>query len=213
MNHRVVAAELLKIRTLPAAVATALGTVAVAAALAAVAELSEIVVFVQIGPVLLGVLAVTSEYTGTQVRTTLIAIPDRMTALVGKTVAFLVVVSVTSGAACAAALLAGGPAPADGVVGVVAHLVLVGLLAFAVAQLVRALVPALVGMLSLLLVGGPLLASLTEHARWLPDGAGRALYLPGSDAVLMQWAGGLVFVGWIAVVGGGAAWTFLARDA
>lgn len=228
-----VAAELIKIRTLPAAVATALGSVVAAAVLAwalataavndrsdadAVAIVLGTVPLLQVGPVLLGVLAVASEHAGTQVRTTLTAVPDRATALAGKTAAFLVAATVTSGASCAAGLAAavlatGAGAPPWPVAGAIAHLVLVGLLAFALTVLLRALVPALVGMLGLLLVAPPLLASVTEHARWLPDRAGRALYAPGSDAVLTPLTGGLVMAGWIAVVGGAAIWGFLARDA
>jgi len=157
---------------------------------------------------------VASEYAGSQVRTTLAAVPDRVRALLGKTVACFLVATATSATGLAGALVAvGGAVPVGPVAGAVAHLVLVGLLAFALALLLRALVPALVGMLSLLLVVPPLLAGVTEHARWLPDRAGRALYAPGADAVLTPATGALVLAGWIAVVGGGAAWAFFARDA
>lgn len=234
MTRRVpgaLAAELSKIRTLQGAAAAALGSVVVAAVLAwvlataatdtrpdAVAVVLATVPLLQVGPVLLGVLAVASEYAGTQVRTTLTAIPDRGAALIGKTAAFLVAATLTSTASCAAALAAavvvvGGAGSLRPVAGAAAHLVLVGLLAFALAVLLRALIPPLVAMLGLLLVVSPLLASATEHARWLPDRAGRALYLPGSDAVMTPTAGALVLVGWVAVVGGAATWAFLARDA
>jgi hypothetical protein len=183
-----------------------------------VAVVLQTVPLLQVGPVLLGVLAVASEYAGTQARTTLTAVPDRATALLGKTAAFVVAATVTSTASCAAGLAAALVA-ADGgvslrpVVGAAAHLVLIGLLAFALALLLRALVPSLVGVLALLLVVSPLLASVTEHARWLPDRAGRALYLLGADAALTPVTGALVLVGWVAAVGGAATWAFLVRDA
>ncbi|WP_214401509.1 hypothetical protein [Pseudonocardia lacus] len=224
-----VAAELVKIWTLPAAAATALGTALAAALLTgvvaasadgidAVAAVLAVVPPLQVGPVLLGVLIVASEYSGTQARTTLTAVPDRTVALVGKTTAFLVAVTATSAASCAAGLVvarvvAGGTASPSPVAGAAAHLALIGLLAFALALLLRALVPALVGALGTLLVVPPMLASVTEHARWLPDRAGSALYLPDSAAVLAPGVGLLVLVGWITVVGGAAAWAFLLRDA
>lgn len=226
-----VAAELSKIWTLPAAAATALGCVVAAPALAAVVAASardagpgavavvlETVPLLQVGFVLLGVLVVASEYAGGQVRTTLTAVPDRVAALVGKCAAFLVAAAATSTVSCAAGLAAasmavGGAVPLRPMAGAAAHLVLIGFLAFALALLLRSLVPSLVGMLALLLVVPPLLAPVTEHARWLPDRAGRALYLPGPDPDLSPLTGALVLAGWITVVGGAAGWAFLVRDA
>jgi ABC-2 type transport system permease protein len=229
VRTRAVAAELIKIRTLPAAVATASGTVLAAAALAAlvaagdpgadaVAVVLRTVPLLQAGPALLGVLAVASEYAGTQVRTTLTAIPDRTTALLARTVAFLVGAAVTSAVACAVglavalAVVGGGAAPLP-IAAAALDLVLIGLLAHALALLLRALVPALVGVLALVFVVPPLLAPVTEQARWLPGAAGRALYLPGSDAVLTPGTGALVLVAWVVLVGGAATWAFRTRDA
>ena len=97
------------------------------------------------------------------------------------------------------------------VVGATAYLVLVGLLAHAVALLVRHLVSALTGMLSLVLIVSPLLAGLTRHARWLPDRAAMQLYDP-ADALLTAATGTLVMLAWIALVGGTAAVLFVRRD-
>jgi ABC-2 type transport system permease protein len=241
----VVAAELDKLRTLPAAALAAVGTtvvgVALAAALTASAAaahgaavpttdvpitdiMARAVPFVQTGLILLGVLPVSHELAGSQLRTTLAAVPRRGLLLVGKTVATLVVTALTAaatvggllGAATVTAYLTGAPvAPggidAEPVLGAVAYLVLVGLLSHAVTLLLRGLVPALVGTLGLVLIVSPLLATLTEHARWLPDRAAAQLYAPG-DEVLTAATGALVTLAWIAAVGASAAVRFVRRD-
>lgn len=235
----VTAAELAKLRTLPVAVAAAVATVlagaVVAAALAAhaadggapgsaVAAVVLAVPYVQAGLVLVGVLPVAHEYEGVQIRTTLAAVPDRALLLAGKSAAALAAVALTAaatvgaGAAAAAAtryLLDAGPAGGGAepwaAPGAAVHLALIGLLAHAVALLLRHLVPALVGMLSLVLVVSPLLGGLTEHARWLPDRAGSLLYAP-DDTVLTGATGALVLLGWIAAVGCAAAVRFVRGD-
>ena len=238
----VIAAELDKLRTLPAAVLAALGTtvvgVALAVALTAAAHGTAVpatevsitdtmvraVPFVQTGLILLGVLPVAHELAGSQLRTTLAAVPRRGLLLAGKTVATLVATAVTAaatvggllGAATVTAYLTGAPVAPGGVdagpvLGAVAYLVLVGLFSHAITLLVRGLVPALVGTLSLVLIVSPLLATLTEHARWLPDRAAAQLYAPADD-VLTGTTGTLVTLAWIAVVGAGAAVRFVRRD-
>ncbi|MFD0820892.1 hypothetical protein ACFQ0D_21880, partial [Micromonospora zhanjiangensis] len=76
----------------------------------------------------------------------------------------------------------------------------------------RALVPALVAMLGLVLVVSPLLAGLTGYARLLPDRAGQALYAVPSPGLTAP-DGGLVLLGWIVAVGAAAATTFRRLDA
>jgi ABC-2 type transport system permease protein len=230
------AAELVKLRGLPSVIATGLATVAAAIGLsAAVAAVSTVadpvqvtlrtIPFLQVGPILIGVLAVATEYAGRQIRTTLTATPNRPVVLIGKSGAALAAAVITSvgavGAGIATAWLTltvrnvppppdvdGGPA-----VGAVVYLVLIGLLGFVLTVLVRALVPSLVTMLSLVLVASPLLSAVTEAARYLPDRAGGLLYLPGADAVLTPASGTLVLLGWVAVVGAAATVAFLLRDA
>ncbi len=237
----VTAAELGKLRTLPVVVLTAVGTavigVTIAAALAAFAAEQgtpvsstditiQAVPFVQAGLILLGVLPVAHEHTGSQLRTTLAVVPRRGLLLAGKTIATLVAVALTAAAAtvggsqAAAAITRhlvdapvddsrAGPWPA---LGAATYLVLVGLLSHAVALLVRHLVPALVGTLSLVLIVSPLLAGLTEHARWLPDRAAMQLYDP-ADTLLTPATGTLVMLAWIVVVGTAAGVLFIRRDA
>ena len=239
---RAVAAELSKLRTLPAVALTVGGTVATAIALAAALAAGDVpggpvgialrtVPFLQVGLVVLGVVAASSEYAGRQIRTTLTAVPARGTVLAGKAVACLAAALVTSAAAVGVAFGAawwvvdepaargastasgGAPEPWWSVVGAVVYLALIGLLAHVVAVLLRSLVPPLVAVLGVVLVVSPLLAGFTEHARWLPDRAGGLLYLPADDALLTPGTGALVLAAWIVAVGTAAAGTFLTRDA
>lgn len=230
---RTAAAELVKLRGLPAVLATMLGTVGtgvvLAAALAssapatadAVQVLTQAVRLLQAGPILLGVLAVATEYAGRQIATTLTATPNRLLLLAGKTVAYLIAATATSVAAIGGglatawltlALREGGPARAvDGwpVAGAAVYLVLIGWLSLGLAVLLRSLIPPLVSILALVLVVSPLLSGHTGYARWLPDRAGSLLYLPGADPV----PGTIVLLIWIAVTASAAIVTFLARDA
>lgn len=236
---RVVAAESDKLRTLPAAVLTAVGTVVAGAVLAAVLAANAVrqdqpvsvvtavlqsVPYVQAGLILLGVLPAAHEYAGRQVLTTLTAVPDRVLLLTGKTLAAAVACALTASAALGAGTIAAAvtrhlldaPVPEHrtqswALAGAVAHLVLLGLLAHAVAVLTRAMVPSLAGMLVLVLVLSPLSARFTEHARWLPDRAGMRLYDSG-DPVLTAATGGLVLLGWIGATGALAALRFVRRD-
>lgn len=231
------AAELVKLRGLPSVLAAALGTVAaavvlsaaVAASSSAAADPVQVILrtipFLQVGSILLGVLAVATEYAGHQIRATLTATPNRPVLLAGKGVATLAAAATTAVAAVGAGLatawisLAVRDAPPgpvlDGwpVAGAVSYLVLIGLLAFATAVLLRSLVPPLVTMLGLVLVASPVLGGITEGARYLPDRAGRLLYAPDADAVLTPAAGGLVLLAWIVVVAAAAVAAFLHRDA
>lgn len=231
-----VTAELIKLRGLPTILAAGLGTVTAAAALAtAVAGSAEeahtgqvvawTVPFLQVGTILIGVLVVATEYAAPQIRTTLTAIPNRPLLLAGKTIAYLIAGSVTSVAAVGAGLVAawgtrnlrgddlGQAGDAWPIAGAVVYLVLIGLFAFTLAVLLRSLVPPLVTMLVLVLIVSPLLDSLTEHARWLPDRAGSRLYLPDADSVLTTGTGALALIGWIIATAAVASAVFLRQDA
>lgn len=246
---RTTAAELSKLRTLPAvglsvaATVVAGGTVAALAASSAVAGgashtpagvVTEVVRFVQAGVVLVGVLPVAHESAGTQLRTTFAAVPRRAMLVAAKTLAALVALVFTAagtvcGMVAATVLVRGLPGEAGpgwagpGAVavpggdmtrlaGAVAFLVLVGMLAHAVALLLRELVPALVATLALVLIVSPLLGSLTEHARWLPDRAAALLWAP-ADPVLGPADGALVATAWVLVVGASGGIRLLSSDA
>lgn len=233
----VAVAELVKLASLPAVPATALGTVGVAIALTAAVAASSTaptsaaqvtlvtIPYLQIGPLLIGILAVATEYTGHQIRTSLTATPNRLLLLADKTLAYLTAAGITSSAAvgtgfatAAVTLAVRDAAPSgDGnawpIAGAVAYLVLIGLLGFALTVLLRSLIPPLVAVLALVLTISPLLSGYTEHARWLPDRAGGLLYLDGADEVLTSGTGALVLLAWITATAAAACTTFATRDA
>lgn len=232
-----VLAELSKLRTLPLAVLAAVGTVllgaAISAAMAASAPQAPTgvidavlasVPFAQLGIILLGILPAAHEYAGAQFRTSLTAVPNRVLYLAAKSIAALLVISVTAWLTLGAGLLAAvatrsamgitvaGDADPRALAGAALYLSMVGLLAHGVALLVRHLVPTLVVMLALVLIASPLVGAATEHARWLPDRAGSLLYLPDADPVLSTGTGALVLLGWVLVAGLAAAVRFTSRD-
>lgn len=233
----ITASELRKLVGLPAVLAAVFGTVGVAIALTAAVAASSTgatdgvrvtlltIPFLQVGPILIGVLAVATEYAGSQVRTTLTATPNRVLLLTGKTLAYLVTAAVMSaaavGAGCATAaimLSVSESAPISDVnvwpiAGAVVYLVLIGLLGFSLTVLLRSLIPPLVSMLAFVLIVSPLLDGYTEHARWLPDRAGSLLYLPATDSVLTAGTGSLVLLAWITVTTTTAVAAFVSRDA
>jgi hypothetical protein len=205
---RTVVAELIKLGGLPAVVAVALGTVVAIGA--AGRGVTQAVPLLQAGPILLGVLAVSTEYAGRQIATTLTATPDRLRLLAAKAVAYLITASATIGAGLAAAWLTRSARPTAGAA---VYLALIGLLALLLTTLLRSLIPPLAGLLTLVLIVSPLLAGHTEHARWLPDRAGRLLYLPDADPLLTPVTGAVVLLTWIGLAAAVALWTFRSRDA
>ncbi|NJP98574.1 ABC transporter permease [Nonomuraea sp. FMUSA5-5] len=240
-NHpwNTVAAELAKLRTLPAVLVTIAVTVVVAAGLGAalaaapsdrplgaVGAALHAVDYAQAGLLVLGVLAVASEYAGSQARTTLTAVPGRLLLIAGKVTAYLIAAGVTALLTVAAALTGamivhgGGPAGGGGLVGgedvavllrAAAYLVLIGLLALAVAALVRDAVAASAVVLALVLVLPPVLAGVTSLAGYLPGAAGARLYQAGAG--LSPFEGGLVLGCWLAAALAVATASFVRRDA
>lgn len=231
-----IAAELIKLRSLPVALATIGGTVAAAVALAAAIAASETtmspaqvviqsITFVQVGLILLGALIIGTDYTGSNIRAALIATPDRLTFLAGKCVAYLLAAVTTSAATIVAGLLTAtltrairdSPTETGAdtwpMIGAGVYLVLIGILGLALALLLRSLIPPLVAMLSLVLIVSPLLSTLTSYAQYLPDQAGSLLYHPQTSAELTSSTGMLVLLAWIAAIGTGAVTQFRNRDA
>jgi ABC-2 type transport system permease protein len=161
-------AEVIKLVTLPAVFVTVLTAGIVSAALSVVPD-ADVVGYAQAGFVVLGVLAVTSEYSGGQVRTSLVSVPRRIELLTAKALA-LTSASVPAAAVImtASRLVArfttaqrAGPLTASRIVAAVAYLALVALLAAGVAALTRRTTPALVVLLGYFFVAAPL---LREHA-------------------------------------------------
>lgn len=243
----VTAAEADKLRTLPAALATVAATVAGTAGLAALLAVVardaadagavsalrtalQAVGYTQVGFVLLGVLTITTEYSGGQIHASLAGVPRRMVLLSGKTAALLGAALPTAAAAVAVAVAAvqlvlGERAQPLGeqfaevgvrpLAGAVAYLVLVGLFGYAVAVPARSPVTALVVLLPVLLLVPPLLDAVTDHAEYLPSPAGAQMYQPGPvpDGALGPLLGGAVMAGWTVAAFAVAAAVFHRRDA
>lgn len=226
---RTTAAELEKLRTLPAVpltiVATVAFTVVFTAALGGPFEeppLLQIIPFMQVGVILLGILPTAHEYAGSQFRTTLTAEPHRGHLLLGKTLAGSIVVTLAVILAVGGGVLtavmsgsAGSSTPggdASRLLGAAVYLVLIGVFSHLVTVTVRYMIPALVGLLGVVVVFPPMIAAVTEHARWLPGEAGGMLYRSQADVVMGPVTGALVLLGWILAAGLVAAVVMHRRD-
>lgn len=228
---RAFVAELLKLRSLPLTAAASLGTVVAAALLAmalvlgveardpasAVEVVSQSVVFLTAGLMLVGAIPVCHEHAGRQHRISLLAVPSRARFLVAKTAAGLVSVALTAVTALTAGVVAAAAArlwsakapatlgdPRD-LLGAAAYLMLMGVLAHAVALCLLHLRPTLSALLGAVFVASPLTAAATRHARWLPDRAASQLYL-ATDTVLTPTTGALVTLAWIVALGSIGIW-------
>ncbi|MGW6006566.1 ABC transporter permease [Oerskovia enterophila] len=181
-----------------------------------------------VGAVVIGVIAVSSEYTanspdaggGRQIGTTLVAVPRRVSVLVAKVTAVVLLVIATAVAAVPASVAlaeaiigdaATATVPLDEAVrrclGAALYWTLTALLALAVTVFTRSgVVPLLVLVVNSSLVSVSLLLTmLTPLAHWLPDMAGRRLFgdvdtvagglAPGPGALVMTaWAVALLVV-------------------
>ncbi|MFC4223475.1 hypothetical protein ACFOWY_06285 [Lysinibacter cavernae] len=185
--------------------------------------------FLQVVAVLIGIFVIIPDVASPVIRTTLLAVPRRGILLGAK----LIIASAAVALGATAAML-GGLCGA-GIVGSIAfdngpplgsfvteeilqrvagawlYLALIGMFAFGSALALRQLVPALIGLLSLVLILSPLLSAAPGVAKWLPDTAGSQLYL--HDASAHHPFGGLVLAAWalVAIATGGLL--FIRRDA
>jgi ABC-type transport system involved in multi-copper enzyme maturation permease subunit len=239
-------AELMKLRTLPAAPITIATTILGTAGLAVVIAVSALqqpgfeksialetglrtVDYGQIGLIMLGILTAASEYSGSQIRTTLASVPSRILLVAAKTIAYLTVAVLTALLVVAASTVAaqatlgerGGPVSAffvarnfGALLGATTYLVLIGMLSYGVAVLTRNLVAALVAMLTLVLVVPPLLTTVTTLAEYLPSSAGSQSYqfTPAAGA-LTPWQGAAILGGWTLLTLFLAVIAFTKRDA
>ncbi|MFS0723588.1 ABC transporter permease [Paenibacillus sp. 1P07SE] len=161
--------------------------------------------YVIAGFVILGVLATCSEYTGGQIRTTLIAVPRRGMQLAAALLALTILVLpaatliAASGILLAGIILAGSSAPVQAgdvaavLIDVAGHLVLNALIGTTVGVLLRRAQAAIIVLLGYHFIAGPLLRERTALADYLPDTAG--LPDPGqSPFVLLGWTVALIIV-------------------
>jgi hypothetical protein len=186
-----------------------------------------------VGPMILGVVVVSSEYTSTgedspgarQLTATLAAVPDRLRLLAAKTTALILVVAAQATAAAAATLtltqvLYGEHAPAPDLARAAAAIlywVLTALLAYAITLITRnGIVP-----LTLLIINSTvvsvsyLLTKVTDVAAYLPDIVGAQMFIRDADfpVKLAPVTAGLVMSAWIAALLGVGAVLFHRRDA
>ncbi|MFE1468964.1 ABC transporter permease [Nocardiopsis dassonvillei] len=188
------------------------------------------IMYGQAGMVVLGVLAVSGEYTGGQLRTSLLAVPDRPRLLLAKATAVVLaalpVAAVTVTAAFAAtqfglgehgyplADVVGGPVP-GALAGAVLYWVLLALLAAGLTVVARNAIVPLTVLISTVLALSFFLSMLTDAADYLPDRAGGQMFLLGgpnrTDLSALQ--GGAVMAAWVVLVWAAAVWLFRRRDA
>ena len=185
-----------------------------------------------IGPMVLGVVIVSSEYTSTghdaprarQLTATLTAMPGRLRLLAAKTAALIVVAAAQAAVTAAATLIltqilhgAHVPAPAPArVAAAILYWTLIALLSYAITLITRnGIVP-----LTFLIVNSTvvsvsyLLTKVTDLAVYLPDIVGAQMFLTTSDVPVRvaPVTAGLVMTAWIAVLLAIGAVLFHRRD-
>jgi hypothetical protein len=171
-----------------------------------------------VGAVVIGVVAISSEYTtnsadaggGRQITTTLTTIPSRARVLLAKanTITLLIVLSavLTMPISIGIARPSGSASEVlTSCLGATLYWVFSGLLGFAVAVILRN------GVVPLIL----LLTKITPLAHWLPDLAGRRLFggVRTVDGGLDAVPGGFVMAGWAVLLCLLAGFVFARRDA
>lgn len=191
-----------------------------------------------VGAVVIGVIAISSEYTantpdaggGRQLTTTLTAVPQRLTVLAAKALTIILLVAATALVTLPACLVLAHALIGDaghetvstqeGVLrwlGAALYWTLTGLLAFAITVLARSgIIPLIVLIVNSSLVSvSLLLTNITPLAHWLPDMAGRRLFggIGTVEGGLEALPGALVMVAWVAVVLAVAGAVFSRRDA
>lgn len=206
--RHVFAAELRKLTTLPVVHSTVAITVLATPGLALAAGFRA-VEYGQLGLILLGVLTAAGEYGGKQIRTSLVCVPNRPLLLSGKVLAYLTVATPTTLLTGALSIVA-AEAPGTALPGTTVYLIMIGLLALAVAVLLRSVAGTVATLTTFVLAVSPLLAAATDAAEYLPDRAGASLYRPG---VLSAWEGGAVMAAWLVITFAVTVVTFTRRDA
>ncbi|RGE22414.1 ABC transporter permease [Leucobacter sp. wl10] len=191
-----------------------------------------------VGAVVLGVVAIGSEYTaastdaggGRQITTTLAAMPGRTGVLLAKTAVVVLLVALSAAVAIplstgiAAVMLGDAAVPTPGFgeaaarsAGAALYWALTAVMAIAITALARTVMIPLVVLIanSSVVSVSILLSRVTPLAFWLPDAAGQRLFgdLSMMEGALDAGPGGLVMAAWAALLLGIAAVVFARRDA
>ena len=197
----------------------------------------------QLAIAVLGVLAITSEYGTGMIRTTFTAVPQRLKLLAAKATAFGTVTLVASTVLCFVVFFIGQaiysseglhyslvsfqihgyPSPGRTLVGAIVYLLMSGLIGFGLGALIRRTPGAIVAVVVLQFVIGPILFAIGSAAggiwnslpAWLPTEAGhQAFFLIHHDdhAVNSPWLGLAVMVAWAAAFLAAAAVLLRSRD-
>ncbi|WP_339277929.1 ABC transporter permease [Paenibacillus sp. FSL W8-0426] len=182
------------------------------------------------GVIILGVLAVSSEYLtessesggGQQITTSLTVVSSRLYVLLAKagavtviSILFSIVAIITT--LSATHLILGEYTPVfewSKLIGVVCYWILTALLAFGIAVLTKnGMIPLAVLIINTSVVSFSfLLSKVTKLALYLPDRAGLEMFMFMSDRFLTPFTGGLVMLAWVIVLFIVAAIVFLRRD-
>ena len=187
----------------------------------------------QIALGVLGVLVISSEYSTGMIRTTLTAIPRRITVLTAKVLVFAVVAVVVSLVACFVAFGVGqsifaskganaslsDPGVLRAVLGSAYYLTAIGLVGVALGTLLRRTAGAIATLFGLVLVLPALASALpspwnTDVGKFTPSGAGTAVFAVRSQSDLLSPGAGMaVLAGYVIVGLALAAFALNRRDA
>src|SRR5213076_2817371 len=187
----------------------------------------------QLAVAVLGVLVITGEYSTGMIRASFSAVPKRLPVLWAKTVVFgvvtflLVLPSVLIAFFASQAILSrhhilqisfSDPGVARSVIGGAVYVLLVGIFALGIGAIIRNTAGGIATFAGIFFVIPPLMNILPTSwnnaiSKYLPSEAGRQIFsLTHGDDSLSPWPGGLLFVGYCALVLAIAAVLLVRRD-
>jgi len=180
-----------------------------------------------------GVMVGAREYSSGLIRTTLAAVPSRLPVLLGKLTVFVAVVTPVIVSATIVAFLGGtailtgagvasatwsDPGVAGAVIGTAGYLIGIGILGVALGMLFRGIGAGIGVLIGGILFVPTLLTALLPDSwdsvlKYLPSNAGQAFTsVDGGASLLGYWAGVGVFIAWVVLAVGAAAWSLKRRD-
>ena len=201
-----------------------------AATNAAVSVTTVGLIFGQLVIAVLGVLVISGEYATGQIRSSFMAVPNRLPVLAAKAVVFSIATFVVTLVSIVVAYLVTMPIlagvgvkanPLDGAlwlhfIGAAGFLVMIGLISLGIGATLRSTPGGIAASLGLLLVAPTILAVIPAAwantlAGWTPSSAGQGMYYWGMT--FEPWQALLVMLGWVAVFMTAAAVLMKRRDA